>query len=361
MTKKLSIPLLIAFLCAMLISGVVLAAEDTPQVRGQRIYGEIVAIADDSFTMQNQNGEQFTYLVDENTSFRSSEIEEPGITDLQVGAKVAVFAPGRVDENPAARLVILLPDEFDPSQWAGVRSRGKITQVDLDASSFVVQTNSGEEQIFLIDETTRFFGQLSGLSDLQTGFEVAVGGVETDDGELLARLVIATEVQNTNVHAGTITEVTPAAGTFTLQTRQGEELIIAVDENTNYNSRAGKIDGLDDLAPDMAAMVYGSPQDDGIFLAARVIAGNEEDLPNYDVKAFGQITSIGANSLTLQPRNAEEMTFLVDGETTFRARGGEVNGLGDLAEGMFALVGAYETQDGQLLAKLIFVRASQTP
>jgi len=345
----------------MLISGVVLAAEDTPQVRGQRIYGEIVAIADEGFTVQNQNGEQFTYLVDENTSFRSSEIEEPGIADLQVGAKVAVFAPGKVDENPTARLVILLPGEFDPSQWAEVRTRGKTMQVDLDANSFVVQTNSGEEQTLIVDETTRFFGQLSGLSDLQIGWEVAVGGVETDDGGLLARLVIAADVQNTKVHAGTITEVIPAAGTFTLQTRQGEEWTIAVDENTNYNSRAGEIEALDDLAPDMAAMVFGSPQEGGVFLATRVIAGDAEDLPNYDVKNLGQVTNVGDDSLTLEPRNAEEMTFLVDEETTFRARGGEVNGLGDLEEGMFALVGAYETEDGQLLAKLIFVRASQTP
>jgi len=111
----------------------------------------------------------------------------------------------------------------------------------------------------------------------------------------------------------------------------------------------------------MVAMVYGSPQNDGVFLATRVIAGNAEDLPNYDVNALGQITMVGVDSIHLQNRNGEEMTFLVDGETVFRSRGGEVSSLADLEEGMSVLIGAYETEDGQLLAKLIFVRASQTP
>ncbi len=361
MTKRLSIPLLIAILSAMLMSSMALAAEDTPQGRGQSMYGEIVAVAVDGFTVQNQAGEQVTYLIDEKTSYRSSEIEEPGLSDLQVGGKVAVFAPGRPPESPTARLVILLPDDFDPSQWAGVRARGEIVAVDLDAGSFVLQTNSGEERPFLVDDTTRYFGQLSGLRDLQSGWEAGVGGVETDDGDLLAKFVIGVDIQNAKIHAGTITGVIPSAGTFTLQTRQGEEWTVAVDENTRYNSRAGEIAGLDDLVPDMVAMVYGSPQDEGVFLAKRVIAVDVEDLPNYDVKAFGQITAVSEDSFTIQPRNGDERTFLVDEETSFRAREGEVNGLDDLEDGMFALVGAYETEDGQLLAKLIFVRAPQTP
>ena len=111
----------------------------------------------------------------------------------------------------------------------------------------------------------------------------------------------------------------------------------------------------------MVAMFYGALQDDGIFLATRVIAGDAEYLPNYDVKALGQITAVGVDSISLQPRNGEEMTVLVDEETAFRSRGSELTGLGDLVEGSFALVGAYETDDGQLLAKLIFVKAAQSP
>ncbi len=357
MTRKLFIPLTIAVLFAILMSGVALASDDAPQGRGQNIYGEVIAIADDSFTIKNQNGDLFTYFVDAATNYRSFEVEEPGFTDLAIGGKIAVIAPGSAEEYPTARLVILLPDDFDPSQWVGVRGRGDVIAIDHAANTFVIQTNSGEEQTYSVDDTTRFFGQLSSLDELQIGTSVGVGGVETDDGGSLARLVIGLEVQNVTLHAGTISEVNPTDGTFTLGTRQGEAWTIAVDENTNFNSRAGEIESVDDLLPDMVAMVYGNSQDDGIFLAARVVAGNAEDLPNYDVKALGQITDVGADTLSLQSRNGEELTFLVDEETKFRSRESEVSGLSDLEAGASVLVGAYETEDGQLLAKLIFVRA----
>jgi len=348
-------------LCALLISGVALAAEDAPQGRVQTVYGEIIAITDDSFTLQNQNGDLFTYFVDETTNYRSSEVDGPGFTDLFVGGKISVFAPGNTEEYPTARLVIMLPEDFDPSEWSGARARGQVIEVNPDAGSFVVQTNSGEKQAFSVDDTTRFFGQLSSLSDLQVGWSVGVGAIENDDGSLLAKLIIGLNVQDSSFHAGTITAVIPAAGTFTLQTRQGEEMTIAVDENTNFNSRVGEIQGLVDLAPDMVAVVYGSSQDELVFMASRVIVGDVDDLPNYDVKALGLVTGIGIDSVSIQSRNGEEMTFLVHEETNFRSREGEVSGLVDLNEGMSLLVGAYEDEDGQIVAKLIFVRLSQTP
>ncbi len=361
MTKKIPIPLLIALLCALFVSGVALAAEDAPQGRVQTVYGEIIAITDDSFTLQSQSGDLFTYFVDKTTNYRSSDVEEPNFSDLFVGGKISVFAPGNAEEYPTARLVIMLPEDFDPSEWAGARARGQVIEVNPDAGSFVVQTNSGEEQAFSVDDTTRFFGQLASLSDVQVGWSVGVGAVENDDGGLLAKLIIGLNVQDSSLHAGTITVVIPAAGTFTMQTRQGEEMTIAVDENTNFNSRAREIQGLVDLAPDMVAVVYGSSQDDYVFMASRVIVGDAEDLPNYDVKALGQITGIGIDSVSLQSRNGEELTFLVDEETNFRSREGEVSGLVDLIEGMSLLIGAYEDEDGQIVAKLIFVRESQTP
>ncbi len=359
--KKLIAPFTIAILCAILVVGSALAAEDTPQGRGQNIYGVVIAIADDSFTLQNQDGKLFTYFVDDSTNFRSPEIEAPDFANLELGGKIAVFAPGSDEAYPAARLVILLPEDFDPSQWAEARTRGEVVSVDIEAGSFTLQANSGEEKSFWVDDSTRFFGQLSSLNDLQVGMSVGVGGVEAEDGEVLARLIVGANTQEAKLHAGTIMVVTPAAGTFTLETRQGDDLIIAVDENTIFNSRAGEIESLNDLTVDMVAMVYGSSQDDGVFLATRLVAGDTDDLPNYDVKAIGQVTEVGVDSVSLQPRNGEEMTFLVDEETTFRSRGNELTSLGDFEEGSFALVGAYETDDGQLLAKLIFVRAAQSP
>ena len=356
MKNKFFISLFVALLCSLFLSNIGLAEE-----MGQSIYGEIVAIDENSFTMQNHNGDQFTFLIDEITNYRSSEIDEPSHSDLEVGGTVAVFAPDQVEVTPTARLVILLPGDFDPSQWAGTRVRGQIMVVNLEEHSFVIQTRSAQEQTFIVDDSTRFFGKLSGYNDLQAGVEVVVGGMETDDGDLIARLVIEADLLNAKSHVGTITQVIPAAGTFTLQTRQGEERMIAVDANTNYNSRAGEIEGLNDLLPDMVAMVYGVLQGDGVFLASHVIAGDADDLPNYDVKALGQIIAIGDDSITIQSRNGEEMVFLVDDETNFRSRGNAVTSLDDLEVSMFTLVGAYEKEDGQMLAKLVFVRVSRKP
>ncbi len=353
MITKTIFPFSLALICFLIFNGVALAGEGSPQRDAQAVYGEIVAMGIGDFTVQNSEGEQIVYLVDDSTRFRSVTLEAPGFDDLQEESKVAIFTRQGDGTNLIARMVILLPDEFDPDQWASIRVRGEITNVDTVASSFSVQTQDGEETTFFADEHTRFLGQVSNLSDLQMGWKVAVGGTENDDGSFLAKLVGRAELENNDSKAGTISEVNLTQGTFSLSTRQDEDVNVTVDENTKFRSRDQQIQGLVDIEPNMVAVVIGEYQEDGSFLATQVAAGNEDDLPNFDVKIGGTVDTIAGDSLTIQSRSGEEITFLIDDETKFQGRGG-VSSLEDLESGMTVLVGGFENEDGLPLAKLVF-------
>jgi hypothetical protein len=352
MFKKTIILLSLAVICVMLFSSVAIAAEPASQLDARLIYGEIAAVDAGTLTLQNGNGENVTFLLDDDTRYRAANLEAPGFDDLQIGVKVAVFGSAMGDGERIARLVVLLPDNFDPSQWAAVRTRGEITEIGVD--NFTVQSQADEPTTFYVDDTTRFFGQISDSSDLQTGWMVAVGGVESEAGVLLARLVIAADLENTKTYVGTISEVMPAAGTFIFVTRGDQQLNIVVDENTKFASRDGKIQSLADLTPDMLAIVVGIAQGDDMILATRIAAAHAEDLPNFDVRAGGTVLMVGDNTLTIQFTTGEEKTFLIDNETKFRGRGG-ISGLSDLEPEMVVFVGA-EGGDAELpLAKLVLV------
>ncbi len=365
MTKKIAIPLIVALLVSLLVSGVALAADDDPNAPsafGGRIsYGEVTEITADNFTVQTWRGGAFTYQVDENTRFRSSEIEEPGFGDMQVGYKVLVIARPDSDGLLTARIVALLPGDFDPSQWFGVRARGDVTAVDLAASTFTLHTPAGEDKTFTVVEHTRFIGQAASLEDLLVGWVAGVAAKEQDDGTLLASVLITAEQPRRVRHAGTVTGVDVAASTLALNTRQGEDLTFVVDDDTRFHSRNGEIEGLADLQPDMIAIVFAQPQSDGTLLAIRVAAGSPDDLPNFDVKSGGQVAAIGADSFTIQPHDGDEVTFLVSEETNFRSPGGSVHSLEDLEVGMVALVGGDDLGDGEYLAKLVIAGQAPSP
>ena len=63
-----------------------------------------------------------------------------------MGAKAtALIRPGT---RVVARLAIILPDDYDPSQRLGRRARGYMTAVDLKGGSFNLLTLSGEKLTF---------------------------------------------------------------------------------------------------------------------------------------------------------------------------------------------------------------------
>ncbi len=190
MSKKITLSIIVALVLTLLVSGIAFANEENPNSehkRGRRAYGEVVSVGDETFTVQNPKGDEITFSIDANTNFRSPGEDEVTFADLEVGKKVAVAA----GEDSVAKLVILLPDDFQPGDRFNVRKRGEITSVDVDAGTFSLQTPNGEELTFTVGENTIYKGQLESLDEMQVGWEAGVAAKEQEDGTLLVALVIA--------------------------------------------------------------------------------------------------------------------------------------------------------------------------
>ncbi|MBN1147868.1 MAG: hypothetical protein JXA78_11490 [Anaerolineales bacterium] len=365
MSKKILIPIVVTLVVALLagawVSGEALAqslGEDgggrlkrLAQIR-QRL-GQVTAIDADSFTVQRLDGESFTVLVDDETRFIDKERNELAFADLATGRWVIVAAPENDAGERLARLVVLLPEDFDPSQFAG--AIGKITGVDLDAQQFMLQDRQGEQKTFDVDQQTQFKGEAESLADLSEGMLAGVRAQQQADGSMLAQTVAARlQLQRC---AGEIVSVNEASSTFTLKTRRGDqELTFAVDEHTRFRTKDGELDDLADLEPGMVAIVMAQAGAQGETPIARLVGAIDKDqLPEFDKRIGGRVTSVDQNSFTIRARDGQEYTFQVTGSTKFRSQGNQVQGLEDLQEGMAVGVGAKELGNGNYQAQLVIV------
>lgn len=275
MKKKTLTPLILALLASLLFSSVALAQAEprTPErVRGaRRGVGRILSIGPDSITLEGRQGFERTFLVDENTRFRSTSGEALSQSDLQSGDWVAGITAPNSQGQQLARLVILLPADYDPSQRLGAHAAGKVTGVDVGAGSFSLHTLRGEDVTFVTNENTIFEGGVETLADFQEGMQAAVSAYRQEDGSLLALAVVARLPVVRN--AGEVTAVDVSGGTFTLKTLRGETLIIMVDENTRFRSKDGGVQSLADLAAGMRLLVRSQTQEGGSHLARLVQVG----------------------------------------------------------------------------------------
>lgn len=145
-------------------------------------------------------------------------------------------------------------------------------------------------------------------------------------------------------HLGEITGVVPGQGTFTLLTRNGQELEFATSERTRFRSRDGSVEDIHDLKKGMHALVGAVVQGDGSLLALVVAAGNPQPRPELDLRAVGEVIAVGGGSFTLQTRGGEQLTLAVDQNTKYKG----IASFDQLQVGMLAAVGAVETDSGFL-------------
>lgn len=248
------------------------------QLRQHSVVGQITALGENEFTILTVKEETLVFKVDENTRYRQRD-QQPaseatlGFEDLQVGQWVAVAAPNaraRAEEaERTARLVIVLPEDFNPDDFAG--AMGEVKSVDTAAGKFSLATRSGETITVQIAEDTRFLGEFTGLSDVQVGMKVAVRGAKQEDGSLTARLVIG-RLPIKRV-GGTVIKV--QAQSFTIETRLGEQLTFQVTEKTHFRSRGGEVNELADLKETMRVMVIANQLPDESYQALQVIVGQQ--------------------------------------------------------------------------------------
>jgi hypothetical protein len=359
MTKRFVFIGLFILLVSLVTPGDALAVVENPAeegiARGGRLFhGTLTVIGVDKFSIQTRGGSTFTYQVDDKTRFRIKDVEDPSFTNLEIGMHLAVSAR-IIDGERIVRLVVVIPDDFDPSHRFGIRVRGKIIDISLDGDTLTIENPSGKALTFQVHKRTKYIGRVKNLDDLQTGWIAAIAGWRSDDGLLHAAIVVTTEPPRRVNLAGEVTSIEIEVGSFTLLTRQDQTVKIQVNHDTIINRKDGELTGLEDLQPGMFAAITGQRQDNGVVLAKRVIAGSKEDFPDFEIKKAGRIVVLGVDYLTLRTKSGEEITLRVNPDTHFRGRGIRVQGIADLKIGMKALVGGETGPDGEVVARVVFI------
>ncbi len=352
MMKKFLLSIPIAMLAIILACSAALAQKpEQDHLRGgRRVSGKIAAVGATEFILEARQGEQRTIFVDDGTQYRNAEGDPAAFGDLQVGMWVAGIMRYNDQGEMVARLVILFPDDYDPSQRLGMRARGHVTSVDMASESFSLHTFAGEDLDFQVTQDTIYLGGVESLEDLEAGMQASIGAIKQNDGSRVALVVLARKPLVK--HAGTVADIDLANSSFTIDTRQGKQITFQVDVNTRFSSRDGSVEGLEDLQPGMIALVVAKESDGDTLLAAAVAAGTADELPQFDLRVEGKVVVVKEVSFILQARNGEQYTFKVDGETKFRSLGGWLDGLEDVREGMHLGVGADQISGGYL-ARLV--------
>ena len=357
MSKKVFIPIVLAALAAVVIG---LFAVDAAFAgnggilnrfkRANGALGQVSEIKSNEFSITKRDGSEMSYHVGEETKFFDRDRNALTFADMVEGGWVLVAAPDKEGEKPEARAVVILPEDFDPENM-GVY-RGVIAGVSVSENEVTLKTKDEQEITFAVNEETRFAGEAADLASLEEGMQAGIAAEEQDDGSLLA-LNLRSSYQRAR-KVGQITAVDQAAGTFTLKGRDGIEVTFAVNEETRFRSKDGKVTGLADLKEGMVGAVFAV--DDPAFanpLAKVVAAADKQDLPEFDARFAGKVTAVDDKSFTIQTRDGETVTFQVTGDTKFRSRDGSVKGLADLKVGMLIGVGAKELGNGEYQAQLV--------
>lgn len=238
------------------------------------------------------------------------------------------------------------------------RGLGQVTA--LGEASFTVVTRAGVSHTLLVDDQTTFetrSGEPQSFADVLVGDWLAGTYDRNEEGALLARrvIILGEELPQIDVRAaGEIAAVDLASSAFALHTRQGEDLTFTTTDQTRFRIRGSEGGALGDLEVGMRAGVVAEGEDDGTLVALVVVAVDPQDRPEV-VRFAGEITGVvpGQGTLSLHTRGGEDVTFQTNERTRFRSRDGSIESIHDLRQGMVALVGAVEGDDGALLALVV--------
>lgn len=242
------------------------------------------------------------------------------------------------------------------------RVSGEVTAIDLDESSFAMQTRDGEDLRFQVIDRTVFRspdGSLKELGDLEVGMKALVVGVRLPERGLIALVVGAADpddIPETFRLKGIVNGVDLQTATFSILIEQNESQRLKVVDRTQFRSRDGSVTGLKDLEIGTPVVVVGTKTDESLSIALIVIAGSPDDrLERFDV--IGEITSVipGQNEFQFQTRAGESLLISVGERTRFRSRDGSIKDIHDLKKGMQALVAGVVTEDGAHHALLVAV------
>jgi hypothetical protein len=332
MFKKIFLALIAAALLTVSFSGTVLAA-DADQEELIKVRGDVIAVEPGAgkFRIEKNDGEVITFFVDENTTYRGLE----SLAEMKVGWKAGVAA--REEGNKLWVVLVIAGEKLDLQ-----RARGKVVDVNTSAGKFSIQTPSGEELRFFVDEDTRYGGQISSLEDLEDGMGAGVIYKEHSEGKWIAVGLIAGRAPNLVKVRGEVTAVDTVNMKFEILTAEGERMRFFVDENTRYQ---GQLSSLDEMQVGWQAGVA-ARDENGQLTAVLVIAGIRPE----QIRTQGLVVGVDleAEKFRLETPDGSVLTFFVNERTRYA---GQVAGIGDLEEGMRAGVIGYLDQEGNHFAR----------
>ncbi len=279
MFKKSLLAITTALLFVTLFVGFASANEGIdPQVKEKRavksLVGKIIDIGDREFTIDTRRGE-LNLLVTEDTVFKNREGDDLSFSDLEVGG----YVTGRFAKNDEgqliAKVVILLPDEFDPNEIDIVRLHGKVEKINLGQNNFDLLTRAGDLLTIQVNDRTKFMGSVGSLKDLEKGMQLTVAATRGEDGNILAKVVIGGRHDGRPKVRKALGEVTSISGSeLSILNREGKTLSFEINAETKFVSRDGSITQASDIEVGQKVYVVFVPSEDGNNIA-KVIGGGE--------------------------------------------------------------------------------------
>jgi hypothetical protein len=230
--------------------------------------------------------------------------------------------------------------------------RGQVVSVEGD--SLLVDTPSGEERTVIVSEETRLRTpgvREPSIEDIDVGDYVGAWGSLSEEGDLLARVVIvvpAEMVQRRNVVQGRVTAIEGL--TIAVETGQGERVVIT-DEATRFRIPGAEDPGIDDVAVGDPILALGRPDDEGNLLARAVAIVTVGQVQRHTLR--GVITAIEGDTIGLLTRRGD-VWVSTNEETRFRIPGVEEPGIDDLAvRDQVLVVGTWDAEEELFTARAV--------
>jgi hypothetical protein len=220
----------------------------------------------------------------------------------------------------------------------GENSPLQITIAAIDGSSLSLKTNDGwTRTIDASGATITRGGQTISVGDLSVGDAIALNEQRNADGtfKVTAIAVIEPEV------SGTVQDVTSAG--FTVKQEDGSTQAVTTTDKTTYS--------LGKQSADRSAVKAGVQVDvEGTKSGTTFTATDVRIAPSTLV---GQVTKVGADSITITQRDGSSATIKVNAKTAYKVAGSTNPTLADIKVGDDVLAQGTLNSDGSLDATIV--------
>lgn len=317
------------------------ALSATFQQRSARVMGTVLSIEGDTLVVENEQG-TVNVLTDIFTRFVIPGVESPGIAAVEVGNYIVAQGQRR-GESFHANTVLVRPRK--PR-----RLGGEVTAVGADSFTLVTEE---ETVTVLVDDQTRFrFPGVEepGLGDVVVGEKLLVIGQPTDEGDVLATLVIRSRPRVGEI-TGEVTTVGSAS--LTVERHGGDAVTFTVNEETVFLVPEIAEPTLADVHEGDTVRVRAQLEDE-TPVALRVIV-----VPPTAAALLGKVVSVEGSTVQVETRLEQTIAVQTNSTTQFMIPGTDNPTLADLQEGDTLRIGGEWVDTGTFHAWVIQVRVEE--